>query len=46
MSKKFGMCSIAGKFVTVKGTVARVGNIKPMCTTMAFECLTCQAEQV
>ncbi|KAK7466622.1 hypothetical protein BaRGS_00037279, partial [Batillaria attramentaria] len=34
-----------GKFVSVKGTVVRVGNIKPMCTTMAFECLTCQTEQ-
>lgn len=34
-----------GKFVSVKGTVVRVGNIKPLCTTMTFECLTCQTEQ-
>ncbi|KAK7103109.1 DNA helicase MCM8-like [Littorina saxatilis] len=34
-----------GKFVSVKGTVVRVSNIKPMCTTLAFECITCQAQQ-
>ncbi|XP_076463609.1 DNA helicase MCM8-like [Babylonia areolata] len=34
-----------GKFVSVKGTVVRVSNIKPMCTTLAFECITCQSEQ-
>ncbi|XP_005096787.1 DNA helicase MCM8 [Aplysia californica] len=30
-----------GKFVCVKGTVVRVGNIKPLCTTMAFQCASC-----
>ncbi|GFO02710.1 DNA helicase mcm8-like [Plakobranchus ocellatus] len=30
-----------GKFVTVKGTVVRVGNIKPLCTVMAFKCASC-----
>ncbi|XP_006822145.1 DNA helicase MCM8-like [Saccoglossus kowalevskii] len=30
-----------GKFVSVKGTVVRVSNIKPKCTKMAFQCNTC-----
>ncbi|XP_059176311.1 DNA helicase MCM8-like [Physella acuta] len=30
-----------GKFVSVKGTVVRVGNIKPLCTKMAFRCANC-----
>ncbi|XP_052226288.1 DNA helicase MCM8-like isoform X2 [Dreissena polymorpha] len=30
-----------GKFVSVKGTVVRVSNIKPLCTVMAFECNSC-----
>ncbi|XP_072163403.1 DNA helicase MCM8-like [Diadema setosum] len=30
-----------GKFVSVKGTVVRVSNIKPLCTKMAFLCNTC-----
>ncbi|XP_070576847.1 DNA helicase MCM8-like [Ptychodera flava] len=30
-----------GKFVTIKGTVVRVSNIKPMCTKIAFQCNTC-----
>lgn len=30
-----------GKFVSVKGTVVRVSNIKPLCTHLAFECGTC-----
>ncbi|XP_029642907.2 DNA helicase MCM8 [Octopus sinensis] len=30
-----------GKFVTVKGTVVRVGNVKPLCTKMEFECNSC-----
>ncbi|KAL5007806.1 hypothetical protein ScPMuIL_016612 [Solemya velum] len=30
-----------GKFVCVKGTVVRVSNIKPLCTSMAFECNNC-----
>ncbi|XP_025104122.1 DNA helicase MCM8-like [Pomacea canaliculata] len=34
-----------GKFVSVRGTVVRVSNIKPMCTTMAFECVGCHTEQ-
>ncbi|XP_072024490.1 DNA helicase MCM8-like [Amphiura filiformis] len=35
-----------GKFVSVKGTVVRVSNIKPMCTKMAFQCNTCGDIQV
>ena len=30
----------------VKGTVVRVGNIKPLCTTMGFECAGCATMQV
>ncbi|XP_076114313.1 DNA helicase MCM8-like isoform X2 [Mytilus galloprovincialis] len=30
-----------GKFVSVKGTVVRVSNIKPLCTKLAFECVSC-----
>lgn len=30
-----------GKFVSVKGTVVRVSNIKPLCRQLAFECLNC-----
>ena len=36
----------AGKFVTIKGTVVRVGNIKPLCTVMAFKCASCSFIQV
>jgi len=35
-----------GKFVTVKGTVVRVSCIKPLCTTMAYECVNCRHIQV
>ena len=35
-----------GKFVSVKGTVVRVSNIKPICTKLAFECVTCGTVQV
>ncbi|XP_013415383.1 DNA helicase MCM8 [Lingula anatina] len=34
-----------GKFVSVKGTVVRVSNIKPLCTKMAFECNSCRTVQ-
>lgn len=37
---------IVGKFVSVKGTVVRVSNIKPLCTLLAFECGTCAYVQV
>ncbi|GAB1601268.1 DNA helicase MCM8 [Argonauta hians] len=30
-----------GKFVSVKGTVVRVGNVKPLCIKMEFECNSC-----
>uniref|UniRef100_A0A6I8PEL4 DNA helicase MCM8 n=1 Tax=Ornithorhynchus anatinus TaxID=9258 RepID=A0A6I8PEL4_ORNAN len=30
-----------GKFVALRGTVVRVGNIKPLCTKMAFLCAAC-----
>jgi len=36
----------AGKFVMVKGTVVRVSSIKPLCTTMAYECISCRHVQV
>ncbi|KAJ8045687.1 DNA helicase MCM8 [Holothuria leucospilota] len=35
-----------GKFVSIKGTVVRVSNIKPVCTKMAFECNMCGDIQV
>ncbi|KAK2158883.1 hypothetical protein LSH36_162g05033 [Paralvinella palmiformis] len=35
-----------GKFVTIKGTVVRVSNIKPLCTKMTFICNSCNATQV
>ncbi|CAH1792022.1 unnamed protein product [Owenia fusiformis] len=35
-----------GKFVSVKGTVVRVGNIKPLCTRLAFQCNSCNTLQV
>ncbi|XP_060580099.1 DNA helicase MCM8-like [Ruditapes philippinarum] len=34
-----------GKFVSVKGTVVRVSNIKPLCTILAFECNNCSTIQ-
>ncbi|GFS16563.1 DNA helicase MCM8-like [Elysia marginata] len=34
-----------GKFVTIKGTVVRVGNIKPLCTVMGFRCASCSYVQ-
>ena len=37
---------VVGKFVTVKGTVVRVSCIKPLCVTMAYECINCQHIQV
>ena len=37
---------LTGKFVSVKGTVVRVSNIKPLCTKLAFECVTCGTVQV
>lgn len=36
----------SGKFVSVKGTVVRVSNIKPLCTVLAFECNNCGTVQV
>ncbi|XP_047500985.1 DNA helicase MCM8-like [Penaeus chinensis] len=30
-----------GKLVSIKGTVVRVGSIKPLCTRLAFTCLGC-----
>ncbi|XP_051815675.1 DNA helicase MCM8 [Acanthochromis polyacanthus] len=33
--------SVFGRLVCVKGTVVRVGNIRPQCSRMAFRCLTC-----
>ena len=31
--------------MSVKGTVVRVSNIKPMCTVLAFECNNCATVQ-
>ena len=36
---------VAGKCVTIQGTVVRVSNIKPVVTTMAFKCPICQTVQ-
>ncbi|XP_067933139.1 DNA helicase MCM8-like [Watersipora subatra] len=33
--------SYYGKFITLKGTVARLGSVKPFCTRMAFQCSSC-----
>lgn len=33
--------NLIGKFVCLKGTVIRVGNIKPLVTRMDFKCLRC-----
>ncbi|XP_043912385.1 DNA helicase MCM8 [Protopterus annectens] len=30
-----------GKYVALRGTVVRVGNIKPLCIKMAFVCVAC-----
>ncbi|XP_033102816.1 DNA helicase MCM8-like [Anneissia japonica] len=38
--------SYCGRFSAVKGTVVRVGNIKPICTRMAFQCNHCGDVQV
>jgi len=43
---KRSLSGVVGKFVTVKGTVVRVSCIKPLCTTMAYECINCQHVQV
>ncbi|XP_074661306.1 DNA helicase MCM8-like [Tubulanus polymorphus] len=34
-----------GKFVSIKGTVIRVNNIKPLCMRLAFECVQCEGIQ-
>jgi len=34
-----------GKFVTVNGTLVKVSNVKPVCTTMAFRCIQCMRVQ-
>ncbi|XP_030638296.1 LOW QUALITY PROTEIN: DNA helicase MCM8 [Chanos chanos] len=33
--------NLYGKFVTIRGTVVRVSNIKPLCSKMAFVCNSC-----
>ncbi|CAK8676777.1 unnamed protein product [Clavelina lepadiformis] len=30
-----------GKLVAIKGTLVKVSNVKPLCTTMAFKCVAC-----
>ena len=35
-----------GKLVTIRGTVVRVGNVKPMATHLAFICSACRTQQV
>ena len=40
-------CSVAiGKLVCIQGTVVRAGNIRPLVTHIAFQCLTCHGVQV
>ncbi|XP_066964761.1 DNA helicase MCM8-like [Macrobrachium rosenbergii] len=34
-----------GKLVSIKGTVVRVSSIKPLCTRLAFTCLSCSQVQ-
>ncbi|XP_069464372.1 DNA helicase MCM8 [Ambystoma mexicanum] len=34
-----------GKYVSLRGTVVRVSNIKPLCTKLAFVCNMCGKEQ-
>lgn len=38
--------NFCGKFVSIKGTLVRVGNIKPLCCMMVFDCVTCGNSQV
>ncbi|RXN18654.1 DNA helicase MCM8 [Labeo rohita] len=33
--------NLYGKFVTIRGTVVRVSNIKPLCSKLAFVCNSC-----
>eukprot|EP01133_Synstelium_polycarpum_P015356 gene15356-18215_t len=35
--------SLVGKFVTVKGTVIRAGNVRPLVKSMDFTCVSCSA---
>ena len=35
-----------GKLVTIRGTVVRVGNVKPLVTHLAFNCTACKTQQV
>lgn len=35
--------TVVGKFISLKGTVARVGAIKPLCTKLAFKCSACDS---
>ena len=35
-----------GKLVCVQGTVVRAGNIRPLVTRIAFQCLSCHSTQV
>ncbi|BHF61206.1 DNA replication licensing factor mcm8 [Sparganum proliferum] len=35
-----------GRLVSIRGTVARLGPIKPLCIRLAFRCLVCENEQV
>ena len=42
----YDVCDIAGSFVSVKGTVVRVSNIKPLCTQIVFQCAACEEMQV
>ena len=34
--------TVAGKFIALKGTVARLGSIKPFCRRLAFKCTSCE----
>jgi DNA helicase MCM8 len=34
-----------GKYVSIRGTVVRVGNVKPLVTQMKFQCARCRDHQ-
>uniref|UniRef100_UPI00398E7D0C DNA helicase MCM8 n=1 Tax=Pristiophorus japonicus TaxID=55135 RepID=UPI00398E7D0C len=40
-SLKYLRANCYGKYVSLRGTVVRVSNVKPFCTRMAFTCNTC-----
>ncbi|XP_055892366.1 DNA helicase MCM8-like [Biomphalaria glabrata] len=41
LALKHFKANVYGKFVSVKGTIVRVSNIKPLCIQLAFQCSSC-----